>query len=139
MGFLKTHVGIEAWLGSSSLEFRRLSQKEYAILVRKWRSRFEQMLIAGQCHRGNSAQEALENKLPCSVFVFSVPGYQLLPASTDARLDPAYAYEVDRLETLDFQVTNRADAIIVDQEFVFTCLCTHEAGGLARPEFCELR
>jgi len=139
MGFLKTHTDVEAWLGSSSLEFRSLSQKEYAGLVRQWRSRFEPMLNAGECRHGNSAEEALESRLPRDVFIFSIPGYRLLPASTNPRLDPAYAYEAIRLSALDLQTANRADAIIVDQGFAFTCLYTHEAGALARTQFCELR
>jgi hypothetical protein len=139
MGFLKLHQGIEAWLRSSSAEFRSLSQKEYAVLVRRWRSTFEQILVANECRRGNSAEEAVERKLPCDVFVFSVPGCRLLPASTDARFDPAYAYAAGDLGNLDLEMANSADAIIVDQSLTFTFLGTHEAGGLAHPVFCELR
>jgi hypothetical protein len=139
MGFLKIYPGVEAWLRSSSAEFRSFSQKEYAALVRRWRSSFEPTRVANECRRGNSAEEAAERKLPCDVFVFSLPGYRLLPASTDARFDPAYAYAAVDFGKLDLETANRADAIIVNQSLTFTFLCTHEAGGFSRPVFCELR
>ncbi len=139
MGFLEVHRGVEDWLRTSSVRFRNLSQKEYSGLVRNWRSRFEHLLVTDECLRGSSAEQAVECRLPCDGFVFSVPGYRLLPASTDARFDPAYAYEVGGLESLDFDVTNSADAIVVDRDLTFTFLGTHEAGALARPAFCELR
>lgn len=66
-------------------------------------------------------------------FVFSLPGYYYLPSGTDAQLDPAYGFRVTELRVIDFSIANPADAIFVDHELTFTCLCTHEAGALAEP------
>jgi hypothetical protein len=139
MGFLKQHLAVESWLAATASQFRPLSQAEYADVVREWRSHFDESLGARHFSAGSAAEEAMLQMLPCDAFVFSIPGYHSLPASTDPRFDPAYGYEVIGLRDLDFAVANRADAVISDRRFSFTCLCTHEAGAFAEPQFCEAR
>jgi hypothetical protein len=139
MGFLKTHAGVEAWLRFASSHFEPMSQAKYTAIVREWRFHFDALLRARHFREGRAAEEAIEQTLPCDVFVFSIPGYPLLPASTDPRLSPAYGYEVSGLRDVDLAAANEADAMITNRDFSFAYLGTHEAGVLAHPQFCESR
>lgn len=129
------HPGIESWLEVAAADFRMLSQREYRVLVAEWRRYFEESLVAGEYLVGGAAQRAIEQAMPGDMFVFRVPGYKWLPAATDPRNDPAYAYRTTELKKVEFLVANAADAILVDQGFAFTYLSTHEAGVLAQPRF----
>lgn len=136
MGFLKAHAGVESWLRLASSHFEPLPQAKYTAIVSEWRSHFDELLLARQLREGSAAATAIERMLPGDVFVFSIPGYRLLPASTDPRLSPAYGYEVSGLREVDLAAANEADAVISDRSFQFTYLGTHEAGALANPQFC---
>jgi len=134
MGFLKSRPNLELWLEQAAATFRPLTQREYGKVVAEWRARFEPVLAANDYVTGRSVKDLAQSLLPRDVFVFNVPGYRLLPAGTSSRLDGAYGYEALGLTTIDFSITNPADAVIVDRDFTFTCLCTHEAGAFAEPQ-----
>jgi hypothetical protein len=135
MGFLKPCPELEDWLQRTSERFRPLNQNEYRKLVVRWRDCFEQALVGNDFLTGASAKQEALCRLPCDVFVFSVPGYRWLPSPTDPKFDPSYGYDAVTLSTIDFAIANPIDAIFVDHAFSFTCLCTHEAGALAEPQF----
>src|SRR5688500_1923119 len=109
MGFLREHLGIESWLRVDAADFRNLSQREYRELVTEWRQRFEGSLMGGEYRVGARAQRAMQEAMPADLFIFSIPGYEWLPAATDPRLDPTYAYGVTELKIVDFFVANAAD------------------------------
>jgi hypothetical protein len=134
MGFLTPRTTIESWLEQASATFRPLSDREYAEVVAGWRNRFETVLENKDYVRGRSVNDIAQSLLPSDVFVFSLPGYRLLPARTNPSVDLAYGYEARGLRKIDFEIANRADAIIVDKDFAFTCLCTNEAGAFADPQ-----
>jgi hypothetical protein len=85
--------------------------------------------------QGGRAQRRLMSSDVSSLFVFSVPGYRLLPSATDARFDAVYAYSLANLSRMDWETANMGNAILVDQSFTFTCLCSHEVGSMAQVQF----
>ena len=123
---------LEGWFKVASMGARMLDRAEYRELVASWQSVFEPLLKAGDRLTGAKAEAGLRAHLPADMFVFSMPGYRYLPASTNSR-EPRYAFRVSQLSNVDFGVANSEDAILVDTELTFTCLCTHEAGAFAEP------
>jgi hypothetical protein len=133
MTFLSSRPGLEAWLHLVSSNVRPLSQKEYQEVVARWRAQFEGALVAEECVSAAQAEQGMRALLPRDVFVFSMPGYAFLPSATDPKMDPAYGYAADALQTIDFAIANPDDAIFVDRDMSFSCMCTHEAGAFAEP------
>lgn len=126
-------VELEAWFQASASGFRALDAREYQELLANWQAEFEPLLEARDRRRGAKAEAGVRALLPRDVFVFSIPGYRYLPAATNSHRDPRFAFYVSQLKMIDFGIANRMDAIVVDSELTFTCLCTHEAGALAEP------
>jgi hypothetical protein len=136
MGFLKRMARIEDWLTKSSSEFHELSQREYVSLVSNWRKHFEESLEAGRhVAKGPRAEREMELSDCSKLFIFSMPGYRLLPSGTDPTRDAAYAYVAIALQRIDWVAANASDAILADEGFTFTCLCTHEVGTMAEVQF----
>jgi len=136
VGFLRRTERIEHWLTNASNEYRALSEREYRSLTSTWRQHFEAILAEKQyVIKGVQAQRQMESHLGCDVFVFSMPGYRLMPSATDPQFDTAYAHHATALQRLDWDVANPFDAIVVDGAFSFTCLCTHEADVMAHVQF----
>jgi hypothetical protein len=133
VGFLRSYPELEHWLCSAAADVRALTDQEYRRLAERWRERFEHALAMGDYVSGSRATDGMLNLLPSDVFVFSLPGYRLLPSGTDPT-QIAYGYEVQALATVDFDIANPADAIFSDRAFTFACLCTHEAGAFAEAQ-----
>jgi hypothetical protein len=134
MGFLRVAPEIERWLSTAAARFWLLSDGDYTTAVADWRVGFEDLLL-GACYlEGGVARRETEAALPFDALVFSMPGYRLLPGSTGERV-PSYGYGVEHLRRVDFEAANAAEAVIVDRNFGFTCLCTHEEGGYGAMRF----
>ena len=124
---------LEEWFVGASAGARPLDRCEYRELVASWQTQFEPLLKVRDRVTGAKAEVGLRALLPSDMFVFSIPGYRYLPASTNPHHDARYGFHVSQLRTVDFAILNPADAILVDPDMNFTCLCTHEAGAYAEP------
>jgi hypothetical protein len=126
MGFVRSVGKIEHWLDSASSQWRWGGDADYREIVARWRNRCEPLLVCrSQRVRGERAMLAVDQRLPDDVAVFSLPGYQYLPSSTSPTAPP-YVYFVRQLLSVDREVVNCHDAIVVDMAFSYTCLYTHE-------------
>ena len=139
MGFLIRIAHLENWLRENDTDYRALTDREYAAISKKWKSRFECLINErNPTKSGDKAMTSLEARLPSNLYVFNLPGNELLPAATDTN-DPAFGYFIKKVEFVERVLLNRIDAIVCDEAYDFTCLYTHEYQTLAHPEYYEAR
>jgi hypothetical protein len=137
LGFVKENQYIENWLASQEAMFCGIKDSEYRQLLKNWRHHFESAIKSNYyVVQGDKAMLAIEDQLPCNIFIFNLPGSKLLPASTSLN-SPTYGYFVDELGSIDRELLNYSDAILCDNNFKFTCVYTHEWQTLALPKYYE--
>ncbi len=137
MGFVREHRDVETWLTASAASWIPLTDADFRAIVSRWEDAFEIELSGPHSKfilHGRNALLAMERELPADVYVFNLPGYPHLPASTDA-LERQYGYLAKQLLRIDVRIANYADAIVTEATLRFTCLYTHEAGVLAEPMY----
>ena len=130
MGIVRALADIEAWLDVDASHWTSLSDREYKALVCRWSQFFSPLIAADryQC-QGRQAILSLESRLPSDVFLFN--GLQVPQlANLGGRGAPA-AYQANGLQRLRRGLANSKEFIIVADDFAWSCVFTHEAGGCA--------
>ena len=130
MGYVKSHLQMEAMLDASAISWAQLTDCEYASLVSKWRASFDE-LVRAQTYaaQGVYAIEFLESQVPFSGWVFNLPNYRFLPVVPSSQ-DPTFGYEVGNLSSIKRDELNSAEAIVCAADFEFCCVFNHEGGAL---------
>lgn len=132
MTTIPSHPDIEGWLSAHARSFRLLTVAEYRDLARTWKAAFEPLFIERRVRWAARAEIGIRAYLPCTGYVFSLPGYPHQP-STHERGSPLFAYHVDHLTEIDLRVAHDLDAIIADERMSFTFLGTHEHDSMGQP------
>lgn len=107
--------------------------------IRHWRDAFEDMLAENLCMTGGKGIALLEEKLPCSCYLFNCPNYSYLPTTQHSEQgNVTFAYKVTNLQDLDRPVFNNLEVIICEENLSFMCAFNHEAPDWVPEVFCEV-
>lgn len=72
MGIVRGLPDVEDWLDAEAESWSPVSDRDYAALVRRWRESFLPLIAAGvPSSQGNRAMQAIAERLPADVWVFS--------------------------------------------------------------------
>ena len=135
---LRHKIEVERILEQQGVAWEFIDDKRYKEVVSKWRNTFENSL-ANKCYLGKTgaAVEKLETTLLFTGYIFNLPNYKYLPVTPSAH-EPSYGYTVENMEVIDRSTLNRAEAILTDINFRFTCVFNHEGESMIPEIFVEV-
>ena len=137
MSILRQKVEIEESFEKNGVVWRHMDDKTYKKVVAGWRDVFEARLACRDyVAKTGAAIEMLESNLPFSGYVFNLPNYSHLPVTPSA-FDSTYGYIVDAMKTVDRSTLNRAEAVLSEANFRFTCVFNHEGESMIPEIFVE--
>ena len=127
---------IEEWLDASADGWSVVSDVDYRALVRRWRERFGGHLRAPFATQSPHALEGFSALLPATIVLFSGCS---VPEAAATGGSFAHAYRATGLRSVDEELAHSLDLILLDEDFAFCCVCTHESGSLSYPIFARSR
>ena len=135
LGFVRNLPQLETWLDGRATSWLTLPDREYTALVGRWSSLFGPLIEVGLAAAGGSAATwLLRSRLPCDVFLFS--GLPVPRVSNTGGLGAA-GYRALGLTSLDTDLANGLELIVVALDFRWCRLYTHEADSWATEELYE--
>ncbi len=134
MAIVTPSPALEEWLAGAGDTWDAVSDRAYRDLVARWQRAFGLELDRGAGVQGPAALHQFEALLPATVFLFN--GVSVPRAATSISRHP-HAYRAVGLRRLDRPLANDLDLVLVNEEFSFCCVCTHEWQALAHPIFVQ--
>ena len=127
MAIAKPLPELEVWLDTHANHWRILFNREYGQLIRDWSEAFLHRIEQRERHlSGRRALDAFALRLPANVFFFS--GVEI-PAVANTGGRCASGYQVEGLETLDRDMVSSFELVVVDLDFSWCLLLSHEHGN----------
>src|SRR5262245_20513778 len=120
MGIVRALPDVEDWLSAEAESLSLISDRDYVALVRRWREGFVPLIAAATpSSQGNRAMQAIAERLPADVWLFS--GVQVPElANTGGR--GAMGYQAVGLRSLRRELANRLELVAVASDLSWSCV-----------------
>ena len=127
MGIVRVLPDVEDWLDAEAESWAPLSDRDYVAIVRQWRDDFSPLIAAGApCFQGNRAMQAIAERLPADVWLFS--GVQVSELANTGGLGAA-GYQAAGLRNIRRELANRFEMVTAVADLSWSCVFSHVAGA----------